>query len=166
MSFGSSRIIDPCIQPLPHGGWRMWYKDENQGSHTCYADSIDVCHWEYRGIAITDCDQEGPNVFALGGYYWLIADVWEGQGVYRSDDLTRFVRQEGNLLQGGGSRPTDNTHGSHADVFRVGDEAYIVYFTHFDPAHPTHTAVQMARLYVENGRLCCDRDGSGEVNWP
>ena len=28
LSFGSSRIIDPCVFRLPDGKWRMWYKDE------------------------------------------------------------------------------------------------------------------------------------------
>lgn len=162
LSFGSSRVIDPCVYPLPTGGWRMWYKDERQGSHTCYADSADLYHWEYRGVCTDDCNQEGPNVFALGGYYWLIADVWAGQGVYRSDNLTHFVRQEGNLLQGGGNRPTDCVNGSHADVFCVNDKAYIVYFTHLDQLR---SAVQMAELQVQDGKLICLRDDSPDVDW-
>lgn len=166
LSFGSSRIIDPAIYRLPNGTWRMWYKDERQHSYTCYADSHDLYTWDYRGVATGDCDQEGPNVFALGGYYWLIADVWNGLAVYRSEDLTHFIRQPDNILQGGGTRPTDCGHGSHADVFTVEGKAYILYFTFPNRDHPTHSAVQMAELRVENGRLYCLRDDSEDVNWP
>ena len=97
VSFGSARIIDPCLAPLPDGGWRMWYKDERQNSATCYADcpasSADLSAWEYRGIAAGDTPQEGPNVFFLEGFWWMIADVWDGLAVYRSDDMEHFVRQ-------------------------------------------------------------------------
>lgn len=162
LSFGSSRIIDPCLYRLPDGTWRMWYKDERQHSYTCYADSPDLYAWEYRGIATGDRDQEGPNVFELGGHYWLIADVWDGLAVYRSEDLTTFVRQEDNILREGGTRPTDCGHGSHADVFTVGGRAYIVYFTNPDGLC---TAVQMAELRVEDGKLICLRNDSPDVDW-
>lgn len=169
LSFGSSRIIDPCVFRLPEGGWRMWYKDERQDSHTCYADSPDLYQWTYRGVAADDCCQEGPNVFELGGYYWMIADVWDGQAVYRSEDLTHFVRQEDNLLRGGGTRETDGVHGAHADVFTVDGKAYIVYFTHPYPRNTpqwTISMVQMAELRVEEGKLYCLRDDSPDVDWP
>ncbi|MBO5256746.1 MAG: glycosyl hydrolase, partial [Clostridia bacterium] len=82
LEFGSSRIIDPCVYRLPDKTWRMWYKDERQGSATCYADSPDLYQWTYRGIAAGDCAQEGPNVFAFEGKYWMICDVWDGLAVY------------------------------------------------------------------------------------
>ena len=167
LSFGSSRIIDPAIYRLPDGTWRMWYKDERQNSYTCYADSRDLFNWEYRGVAADDCCQEGPNVFALGGYYWMIADVWDGLAVYRSEDLTVFNRQEENILRGSGARDTDRSNGSHADVFAVDGKAYIVYFTYPCPdTAPTVSVVQMAELRVEDGRLVCLRDDSPDVEWP
>ncbi len=167
LSFGSSRIIDPAIHRLPDGTWRMWYKDERQNSCTCYADSGDLYAWEYRGIAAADCCQEGPNVFRLDGYYWMIADVWDGLAVYRSEDLTTFTRQESNLLQVSGTRETDIGNGSHADVFTVDGQAYIVYFTYpYPDTDRWVSVVQMARLHTEDGVLCCNRDGDYEVEWP
>lgn len=172
LSFGSSRIIDPALYKLPNGTWRMWYKDERQGSATCYADSPDLYHWEYRGIAANDCSQEGPNVFALGGKYWLIADYWHAQAVYCSDDLEHFTRQ-GDILGDSGERPLDNGHGAHADVFTVGERAFIFYFTHpYSGSGMEWTAreaisvVQMAELKVVDGKLVCDRNAEFETNWP
>lgn len=172
LEFGSTRIIDPAIYRLPEGTWRMWYKDENQNSATCYADSRDLSHWEYRGIAAGDCVQEGPNVFALGGKYWLIADFWQAQAVYSSDDLEHFVRQEENILGETGTRELDSGHGAHADVFSVGDRAYIVYFTHpfasegedWD-ARTAVSVIQMAELKVIDGKLTCDRNVEFDVDW-
>lgn len=165
----SSRVIDSCVYPLPSGGWRMWYKDERSGSHTFYADSTDLYHWEEKGQATFDHGQEGPNVFALGGKYWLICCEGVGLSVYSSDDLTHFTRQDSpRLLSGEGKRKMDNAVGRHADVYVTeGGRAYIVYFVHYyDSAEEENrenrshapTALQMAELRVENGRLICDRD--------
>ncbi|MER7930629.1 hypothetical protein ABTY96_47265 [Streptomyces sp. NPDC096057] len=71
----SRHVIDAGVHPLPDGsGWRMWYKDEAHGSHTWAADSPDLHHWQVRGPGLTDRPHEGPNVFALGGWYWMIVD--------------------------------------------------------------------------------------------
>lgn len=168
VQIGSRRIIDPCLYPLPDGGWRMWYKDEEIGSHTCFADSRDLNMWQDRGQATFDERQEGPNVFALGGKYWLLACEWKGQGVYSSDDLTHFVRQDGaRLLSEQGTRPMDGAVGRHVDVLTCKDHAYIVYFVHYHdtptaeaPSAEAHalTAVQMAELRVQSGRLVCNRN--------
>lgn len=166
LEFGSARIIDPCLFQLPDGSWRMWYKDERQNSFTCYADSPDLYHWEYRGIAAGDCCQEGPNVFAFGGKYWLIADVWNGLGVYVSDDLEHFTRQSENILREPGTRKDDTVKGAHADVFVVGERAFIIYFTHPDPAYHPRSAVQMAELKVIDGKLTCDRNAEFDTDWP
>ena len=167
LAFGSSRIIDPAIFRLPDGTWRLWYKDENHDSATCYADS-----WEYRGVAADDCSQEGPNVFALGGKYWLIADYWKAQAVYCSDDLEHFTRQKEDILSDSGTRPLDQGHGSHADVFVADGRAFIVYFTHpfggggmsWD-ATMAISVIQMAELKVVDGVLTCDRNAEFDVNW-
>ena len=165
LAFGSARIIDPCLFELPGGGWRMWYKDERQASATCYADSPDLFAWEYRGIAAGDQPQEGPNVFAFGGSYWMIADVWDGQAVYRSDDLEHFVRQPENILRESGTRRDDQGRGAHADVFVAGGRAFIVYFTHPDPSYHPRSAVQMAELKIADGKLVCDRNAPFDADW-
>ncbi len=165
LSFGSSRIIDPCCFRLPDGKWRMWYKDERQRSATCYADSDDLYTWEYKGIATGDEPQEGPNVFEFAGKYWLIADIWKGQAVYSSDDCEHFIRQNENILVEDGLRKDDNFRGAHADVFITGDRAFIIYFTHPDPNYPPRSAIQMAELKVVNGVLTCDRNAEIHCDW-
>ena len=166
LSFGSARIIDPCCLRLPNGKWRMWYKDERQGCTTCYADSDDLYTWEYRGIA-TGGEEEGPNVFEFGGKYWLIADIWHGQAVYSSDDCEHFIRQKEVILGVDGTRKDDNSRGGHADVFVVGERAFIIYFTHPDPPCPREmrSAIQMAELKIENGILTCDRNAQIDCDW-
>lgn len=164
-SFGTGRVIDPCVIRLPDGTWRMWYKDERQHSVTCFAESPDLYHWEYRGIAAGDQAQEGPNVFFFGGYYWLIADIWDGQAVYRSMDALHFTRQKENILQTFGTRPEDGARGAHADVFVWQGRAFIVYFTHPDESFHPRSVIQMAELKVEGGMLTCDRDAEFDVNW-
>ena len=166
LEFASSRIIDPCIYRLPSGAWRMWYKDECQNSVTSYADSTDLHNWEYRGIAAGDCRQEGPNVFRFGGYYWLISDVWQGLAVYRSDDCEKFTRQEMNILAEPGTRVDDNQKGGHADIFVIGDRAFIVYFVHPEPeTYPERSSIQLAELKIEDGVLVCDRNAPFDVDW-
>lgn len=166
LEFGSSRIIDPCLHRLPDGSWRMWYKDENQSSFTCYADSPDLYEWTYRGIAAGDCAQEGPNVFAFGGKYWMICDVWDGLAVYFSEDLEHFTRQPENILRESGTRPDDSGRGAHADIFVYKDRAFIIYFTHPEPVTcPTRSSVQMAELKVIDGKMTCDRNAEFDVDW-
>ena len=169
VSLPSRRVIDACVHPLPGGGWRLWYKDESDHSHTHYADSPDLFAWEHRGIATRDQAQEGPNVFALGGRYWMIADIWDGQAVYASDDLTSWVRQEGAIMSGAGHRREDGNRAHHADVLVVDDHAYMFYFVH--PAeqetdnldglghpNPRRSSLQTAELKIIDGRLVSLRD--------
>ena len=165
LSFGSSRIIDPCLIELPGGGWRMWYKDERQNSATCSAASRDLYEWEYEGIAAGDQPQEGPNVFFFDGAYWMVADVWDGLAVYRSDDCEHFVRQPDNILRESGTRRDDGGRGAHADVFVCGGRAFVVYFTHPDPGFPQKSVIQMAELKTENSKLVCDRNAEFDVDW-
>lgn len=166
ISIPSSKIIDPCIYRLPDNSWRMWYKDERNKSYTGYADSKDLYKWEHKGFATTDCAQEGPNVFKLQGYYWMIVDVWDGLGVYRSDDLTLFVRQDGNILRESGKRNEDIGAGAHADVFVYKDKAFVFYFTYPNGDNvPKRSSVQVAQLTVKDGVLICDRDADVEMDW-
>ena len=116
---------------------------------------------------ITGRGHEGPNVFRLKGYYWLITDEGRGQGVYRSDDLMTWERN-GIILDQPGLRKDDGTIGLHADVVVQGDQAYIFYFTHpgrvdgiDDGSYQCRrTSIQVARLDVLDGLLACDRNES------
>ena len=168
LTLDSERVIDACVHPIP-GGWRMWYKDENDHSYTHYADSPDLYTWQHQGIATCDQPQEGPNVFRLAGKYWMIADVWDGQAVYSSDDLTHWVRQAGTIMAGAGIRKEDTNRAHHADVLVVDDHAYIFYFVHpgqgkyeYDPELGSHmvrrSSVQVAQLKVVDGQLVSVRD--------
>lgn len=162
LELSSDRVIDAAIYPLPEGGWRMWYKDEVNGSHTYAADSKDLYNWTVKGEVISDCAHEGPNVFELSGKYWMITDEWRGMGVYYSDDLTNWTKQKSRLLEAGGDRCDDGVIGSHADVVTKGGNAYIFYFTHpeknIQGGNIYRTSIQVAELTVQNGELCCDRN--------
>lgn len=63
----SARVIDACVYETEPGLFKMWYKDENRESHTYAAVSRDLHRWEVLGEEVSDCAQEGPNVFSLGG---------------------------------------------------------------------------------------------------
>ncbi len=172
----SARVIDACVHEIP-GGWRMWYKDECDESHTHYADSPDLCTWTPKGRATSDQAQEGPNVFTLGGKHFMIADVWDGQAVYTSDDLTNWTRQEGNIMAGAGTRREDNSRAHHADVLALDDRAYIFYFVHpgqtvyeYDAELGSHlvrrSSLQVAELRVKGGRLVARRDEPFDFTLP
>ena len=175
LDLSSHRVIDACVYPIS-GGWRMWYKDEADHSYTHYADSADLYRWKHMGVATDDQPEEGPNVFRLGGKYWMIADVWKGQGVYSSDDLTHWKRQPGDILAEPGLRKDDGSRGHHADVLVTGETAYIFYFVHPDedmPAGDSYSAwprsrscIQAAMLKVENGCLKVIRDEDFEFELP
>lgn len=167
LRLSSERVIDACVHELPGAGYRLWYKDEDDGSQTWYADSADLRTWTVGRRAFTGPAHEGPNVFALGGRYWMLVDEWRGQRVLRSDDLTRWERQ-GLVLDRPGRRPDDGQNALHADVVVDGDRASVFYFTH--PGRDEHrqadetvlegrrTSIQVARLRVQGDTLVCDRD--------
>jgi hypothetical protein len=165
------RAIDACVYPLPKGGYRLWYKDESGGSFTSFADSPDLYAWKYGGIAVDDCAQEGPNVFALDGRYWLVADRWEGMAVYHSADLNIWTRQDGDILSEAGARPDDGSRGHHGDVLDTANGTFIFYFTHpgareaasaGEGTAEIHAArrssLQAAALTVRDGKLQTLRD--------
>lgn len=176
LDLDTDRAIDVCVYEIESGLWKMWFKNECKNSHTYTATSNDLYHWEPSGVEIDDCPQEGPNVFELGGYKWMISDFWSGLAVYRSDDFTKWVRQE-NILESSGTRQMDQGLGHHADVLVRGERAYIFYFCHpysgDDGDHAwgkQHTEVQRAKamvqvaeLKVNNGILTCDRNAN--VTW-
>lgn len=172
----SNRVIDACIHAKADG-WRLWYKDESDDSHTHYADSPDLYTWNYQGRATTDQAQEGPNVFTLQNKHWMIADIWDGQAVYFSDDLTQWHRQPDSIMAGAGKRNEDTNRSHHADVLVVDDHAYIFYFVHptqqqaaCNDALESHlmrrSSLQVAELRVVDGKLTALRDEPFEFYLP
>ncbi|MRN53819.1 glycosyl hydrolase [Paenibacillus monticola] len=174
LELSSNRVIDACIHELPCGGFRMWYKDEENQSHTYAADSKDLYLWEVVGPILTERPHEGPNVFHFKGFYWMIVDEWRGQGVFRSDDLNTWERT-GLLLNEPGDREDDGAIGLHADVVVQGEAAFIFYFTHpgrdetggqaaLDGSYECRrSSIQVARLDVVDSVLVCDRNESFEI---
>jgi beta-xylosidase len=162
----SDKVIDACVTQLPNGTWRMWYKDERQPKSLSYADSPDLYQWQTRGNAISDRNGEGPKVFHWKGHYWMVPDLWQGLGVYRSDDCLNWTPQKNNLLSEGGQDPTDRGRGSHGDVVVSGDRAYLFYFTGLgreatepnDPYARRRDAIQVVELEYKDGQLTCDRN--------
>ncbi|MEJ2503016.1 MAG: hypothetical protein P8177_06810 [Gemmatimonadota bacterium] len=159
--------------PLPDGTWRMWYNNEVDGKSIYYADSPDLYGWTDRGKAMGERSGEGPVVFSWRGTTWMIVDVWEGLGVYRSDDLVTWERQESNLLGQPGTGLDDQVIGRHAGVVVVGDRAYLFYFTHpghyMAPRPPAgyagrRSSIQVVELRLENGILSADRDAPTRID--
>lgn len=166
LPLSSDLVIDACVAALPAGGYRLWYKDEADGSHTWAADSGDLATWTVRGRAVDGPPHEGPNVFPLAGTWWMIVDEWHGQRVLRSDDLLDW-RPQGLILDRPGASVDDTGYGHHADVVVTGeDTATVFYFTHPEriAGRPEETYAQRrsvvlaAPLRVVDGTLKCDRD--------
>lgn len=171
LRLASDFVIDAAVALCPDGLYRLWYKDEAHGSCTSSATSRDLFEWTIEGVAIAGAPHgnphEGPNVFALGGFWWMIVDEWRGQAVFRSTDVRAWTRQ-GLILDEPGTEPMDLQIGRHADVVVQGHWAALVYFTHPNTA-ADHTAsmrdafhrrstIHWARLHVEDGYLLCDRN--------
>lgn len=161
IALSSSHVIDPCVFRFPDGTWRMWYKDEADGSHIYLAESNDLRAWNVKGPAETTRGQEAPNVFRLGGYYWLLTDSG-GLNHYRSADGLHWEDQ-GPFMRQPGTRKDDNYVAQHPDVVVLDGAAYIVYFVHpFGKKHiepDKHRSVlQAAALEVRDGKLTALRD--------
>ena len=167
----SRNVIDAAVARCPDGLYRLWYKDEGKGSATYALTSPDLRDWRLEGEIIPGAPDapphEGPNVFALGGWWWMITDEWRGLAVYRSDDARAWQRQ-GLILGDPGSHPADRRFARHADVVPQGDHAALYYFTHPDWAEretpvpvdfrERRTVIHLARIAVEDGRLIASRD--------
>lgn len=164
LALSSDRVIDACVLELPEGGFRMWYKDEANGSHTFAAASEDLYNWRVTGPVVETHPHEGANVFYFGDSYWMIVDEWKGQGVYRSGDAIHWERN-GQILAESGRREDDQGFGFHADVVVSGEQAWIFYFTHPGRAPGAdngyagrRSSIQAAQLTVEDGKLVCLRN--------
>jgi hypothetical protein len=177
LSLASDRVIDAAVQPLPAGGWRLWYNNERDGKSIYYADSPDLNTWTDRGkcTGVGERPGEGPYVFHWKGAYWMLVDLWKGLGVYRSDDLLHWTAQPDNLLGVPGKGADDGVIGGHPGVVVSGDRAYLFYFTHpgraatikpEDKNSPEYrrSSIQVVELHERAGRLTCDRNAPTRIN--
>lgn len=172
LTLASDRTIDPCVFRLPSGEWRLWYKNERDGSKIYTSDSPDLEHWRPSGIAILTRG-EGPVVFQWHGSYWLIEDAWNGLGAFRSADLTNWTRQPDNLLREPGTQPTDRAQGQHPDVVvDATGHAWLFYFTQqsgadaegHDPNWKRHSVLHVTELHEANGILTVDRNAPAGIH--
>lgn len=170
----SDRVIDACIYETAPSLYKMWYKDEEHGSRTYAAISTDLYQWKVVGEEVSDCPQEGPNVFEFQGIKWMISDYWHGLAVYRSEDFIHWERCK-DILTESGSRSMDVGLGHHADILVCGNRAYIFYFCH-PYASENQTAeenisendrnkavIQVAELIMEENHLICNRNQSVDL---
>lgn len=172
LELSSRFVIDAAVAKCPDGLYRLWYKDEADGASTHVASSANLYAWIDEGVAIpgrpAGHPHEGPNVFVLGGQYWMIVDEWRGQAVFRSTDARAWTRQ-GLILDGPGTDPMDRRFARHADVVVTGPEtAALYYFTHPqwdeqnkpDPLTPEErrTVIHVARVWIDGGTLMATRD--------
>jgi hypothetical protein len=152
IALGSDRVIDAAVARTADGRWRLWYKDEGAGSVTAVASSVDLVGWRVDGVAVRGRAHEGPDVFELDGYWWMIVDEWRGMGVHRSADGIRWSRQGGSdavildAVPGGG-------HGHHGAHVREGDGVWFYFFA--QPADaPAHVlSGEVRRSVVHRVRL-------------
>ena len=168
LELASHKIIDACAFPLPDGGWRLWYNNEKDRKSIYYADSKDLTNWEDKGKAVGDKGGEGPKVFRWKNSYWMVVDNWMGMGIYKSDDLKTWKRQEKRILELPGKGKDDQSIGGHCDVLVNDGHAYIFYFTHpgrvgaksnwKDGTETRRSVIQLGELQYENGEITCDRD--------
>lgn len=163
--------IDAGVLHLPDGAWRLWYKDEADGSSCHFADSPDLDHWTDRGrsAGLSDRGGEAPLPFHWKGHYWLLRDITSrpnGLALYRSEDALAWTRV-GTLLQQPGTGPDDRAVGHHPEVIVSNDRAYLFYFTHPDgngssavEGNARRSSIQVTELgYDGAGRtLTCDRN--------
>ncbi len=170
----SERVIDAAVFQLGPKKWRMWYNDETDGKAIYYADSEDLVDWVDRGKAVGDQAGEGPKVFRWKGHYWMVVDVWDGLGVYRSENATDWERIPGNLLKEPGIGMDDRVKGGHPEVVVKGDRCWLFYFVHpgriEDQSHLSNdtqlrrSSIQVVELFLSDGRLVCDRDSPTYVD--
>ena len=166
--------IDAGLLRLPAGTWRLWYKDEADGSSTHRADSPDLYSWTDRGRVpgLSDRNGEAPVAFHWKGHYWFFRDIASGLAMYRSDDAMDWTRV-GTLLDKPGTGPDDKAVGKHPDVIISGDRAYLFYFTHpgtagsqADGSDRRRSSIQVVELKYDaaNIVLTADRDQPTLIN--
>lgn len=173
IALASEKVIDACVAQLPDGQWRMWYNNEADKKSMYYADSPDLYNWTEKGKAHGSFRGEGPKVFFWKGAWWMIPDVWKGLGVYRSNDMANWIKQDENILEQPGTGEDDMVKGGHADIVVQGERAFIFYFTH--PGRRTEipesaslekrrSSIQVAELFYTDGKIWCDRNQPVFIN--
>jgi len=165
----SERVIDPSVIKLENDEYRMWFKNENAGYTTHYANSKDLINWEPQGRAEDSTNTEGANVFEWQGKYWMISDPWEGIQLFSSNDALNW-ENKGMILDKVGQRKDDTAKGHHADVVPAGEFAYVFYHVNPEERFGSTTSwetigykqrrsvIQVARLRLINGEVLVDRD--------
>ncbi len=162
----SENVIDGTVFQMQDGTWRIWYKDQSRGSVTMVAESMNLKEWKcFSEPSIGGQAHEGPAIFRLGDYYWMLTDEWAGMRVHRSADGSHWQRQ-GRILDKPSRRPEDTPSGAHGDVVVVGDKAYVFYFTH--PGRTSHTEApqnkdgnipyELRRSSIQVAQLCLEND--------
>ncbi len=170
LDLGSDRVIDASVAEVRPGLFRLWYKDERDGSRIRWADSSDLESWRVRGTAI-ETPGEAPKVFRWRGRWWMISDAWKGLLVARSDDASSWTRQPGYLLGEAGRSLTDRAKGQHPEVIVSGNRAWLIYFVHqsgepqaaANPAWGARSVLQVAELREAGGRLSVDREAAPDI---
>ena len=166
LSLASDRVIDPSIERMPDGIWRLYYNDERTGKSIHYAESPDLTDWTDKGLAFKSRG-EGPKGFRWHDKFWVIIDEWKGLGVFRSDDGLHWAKQRTNLLAVPGKGEDDQDIGRHCDVVVSGGRAFLFYFTHpgrhgpdanKDTTEQRRSSIQVVELLEKDGWLVCDRD--------
>jgi hypothetical protein len=173
LKLASNRVIDACVAQLPDGSWRMWYNNEPDHKAINVANSPDLFHWTEGGKVVGDRQGEGPKVVKWRNHYWMFVDVWDGLGLYRSDDAEHWTRQPTNLLREPGHGLDDEVKGGHPDVVVNDDRMWLFYFTHpgrkgpdaeKDTAEQRRSSIQVAEVTPSaDGWLACDRDAPARI---
>ncbi|MBN1185530.1 MAG: family 43 glycosylhydrolase [Bacteroidales bacterium] len=173
LQLATDKVIDACVFHMPDGNWRMYYNNEKDGKSIYYADSPDLYHWTDSCKKVVSERGEGPYVFEWKGKYWMIVDNWRGIGVYHSDDLTNWVKQEKRILEEPGTGEDDKVIGNHASVIVSDDRAFIIYFTHpgrtmenkgINSYETRRSSIQVAELEYIDGQIVCNRDKPVMIN--
>lgn len=173
LTLATDKCIDACVFRLPNGDWRMYYNNEKDGKSMYYADSKDLYNWVDSGNKVVgDKGGEGPDVFEWQDSYWMIVDNWSGLGVYKSDDLVHWNRQEQNILKAPGTGEDDQVIGGHPGIVVNNDRAFIFYFTHpgrtpenkgVDTYGTRRSSIQVAELELVDGEITCNRNKPVQV---
>ena len=131
LELDSDRVIDAAVAKVADGRWRLWYKDEAADSVTKVAVSDDLEQWRSDGTAIAGRAHEGPFVFELSGWWWMIVDEWRGMAVHRSRDGVAWERQgdADTVILGAGEVPGPG-FGHHGAAVRHGDDLWFYFFGH------------------------------------
>jgi len=176
LELSSDRCIDACVVRLDDGTWRLWYNNERDGKSIYYADSPDLSTWTDKGkvTGVGERPGEGPKVFRWRGNYWMAVDIWDGLGLYRSEDALNWTVQPHDLLQVPGTGLDDTAKGQHPDVVVSDGRVYLFYFTHperGDPRAETNlhaqrrSSMQVVELTLgDDGWLHADREQPTHIN--